>query len=294
MSSLRTRLAPSPTGHLHLGHVLHIMYVQGIAANLGADIVLRIEDHDQSRCRPEFEASICEDLAWLGVTAPKGLWRQSHRDDVYRKHLEDLMRRHLIYACSCSRKDVQSSIGQHSGELTYPGTCRGRPIPLNQEETCLRLVIPDESFSLVDCMKGPISQNPAHQCGDVVVRDRLKQWTYQFAVVIDDLDQGINLIIRGEDLLSSTGRQLAMRKLIKPDAPVPIFVHHPLIANPAGQKLSKRILSESLKSYSRTSLGADELRGFVANLAGLTPDASPIKLDRLPELFRGIGEKTST
>ena len=124
MIPTKTRLAPSPTGHLHLGHVLHIMYVQGLAQNYRTDITLRLEDHDQSRCRPEFVSSIIEDLAWLGVEIPTNLWRQSLRGDVYQKVLEELMRKNLVYACSCSRKDIQGQTGQSSGELTYPGTCR--------------------------------------------------------------------------------------------------------------------------------------------------------------------------
>ncbi len=286
MSKPTTRLAPSPTGHLHLGHVLHIMYVQSIAANLEADIRLRLEDHDQSRCRPEFEASIIEDLAWLGVTIPTNQWRQNLRHDVYQKNLEDLMRRKLVYACSCSRKDIQDITGQGNGELSYPGTCRQKGLDLTQEGTSLRVIMPNADIRFKDLFHGEVTQNPAYQCGDIVIRDRFGQWTYQFAVVIDDLEQGINLIIRGEDLLSSTARQIALQKILRADAPNMSFAHHPLITNKQGEKLSKRLLSESIRSMRDLGKTADDLRGMVANLAGLTPTNKPITLAELPTLIK--------
>ncbi len=242
----KTRLAPSPTGHLHLGHVLHLIYIEEIARQFKASIGVRMEDHDRSRCRPEFEASIIRDLEWLGVEVPTNLWRQSGRNEIYQSNLERLMSKGLVYACACSRKDIQSETAQSMGELRYPGTCRDKKIPFDQPETSLRLRIPDAPWTFDDILQGQLTHNPAEQCGDVMIRDRLGQWTYQFAVVIDDLEQGINLIVRGLDLLSSTARQLAMRAIIDPAAPMPVFAHHPLLKEPTGQKLSKRDRSESI------------------------------------------------
>jgi glutamyl-tRNA synthetase/glutamyl-Q tRNA(Asp) synthetase len=262
------------------------MYVQGMASNLEADICLRLEDHDQSRCRPEFESSIIEDLTWLGVKIPTNLWRQSSRDAVYQTNLEDLMRRNLVYACSCSRKDIQDKTGQASGELIYPGTCRQKGIPFDQKDTSLRVIMPDQDMNFTDLFRGTLHQNPSQQCGDIVIRDRLRQWTYQFAVVIDDLEQEINLIIRGEDLLSSTGRQLALREILSAGAPCPTFAHHPLITDKQGHKLSKRLLSESIRSLRQKGKTADDIRGVVANLAGLTATDRPITLAEIPGLIR--------
>ena len=285
MTALKTRIAPSPTGHLHLGHVLHIMCVQGIAMKLGADISLRLEDHDQSRCRPEFASSILEDLAWLGVKLPKKLWHQSQRNEVYQTNLEDLMRKGLVYACSCSRKNIQLDTEQSSGELRYPGTCREKNIPLNQPDTCIRLKIPNGDISFSDLFLGELKNNPADQSGDVVIRDRIGQWTYQYAVVIDDLDQEINLIIRGKDLLSSTARQLVMRDIISPGKSKPIFAHHPLIADNSGNKLSKRFLSEALSVLRNNGISADKIRGMAAHLAGLTETDCEITIASIPNLF---------
>lgn len=272
----KTRLAPSPTGHLHLGHALHIMCVQGISESLGASISLRLEDHDRGRCRPEFELSIIRDLEWLGVEVPTKLWRQSERHSVYQSNLENLMSRGLIYACACSRKDIQSDIAQDSGELRYPGTCRDKDLPLDQPNTSLRLRLPDASETFHDLILGGMTHNPSEQCGDVMIRDRAGQWTYQFAVVIDDLEQEINLVIRGVDLLSSTARQLAMRKILDQNCGAITFAHHPLIRNMSGQKLSKRIFSEGIAKLRDEGFSADQVRGIAAHLGGLTKNDQPV------------------
>lgn len=288
MSPLKTRLAPSPTGHLHLGHGFHVLCVQGLAAHFQADINLRMEDHDQSRCRPEFETSIVSDLEWLGVKTPARPWRQSERASVYQGHLENLIRRQLVYACSCSRKDVQHQTGQASGELKYPGTCRDLCIPLDQPGTSLRMRLPQGPHSFRDLFLGEQTSSPDEDCGDVVLRDRIGQWTYQFAVVIDDLEQEINLVIRGTDLLSSTSRQLAMRELIHPNSPTPLFAHHPLLLDTLGQKLSKRSASEALSKLRAEGLAADSVRGLTAHLGGLQAKPEPLSLTQLPALFKNF------
>jgi glutamyl-tRNA synthetase/glutamyl-Q tRNA(Asp) synthetase len=127
-----------------------------------------------------------------------------------------------------------------------------------------------------DLFLGNLEQNPAEQVGDVVIKDRFGQWTYQFAVVIDDLEQQINLIIRGQDLLSSTGRQLAMRSLIDSTSITPVFAHHPLLLDDDGQKLAKRRSSEAISYLRRMGLSADEVRGLAAFMGGLIPDRRPI------------------
>lgn len=286
-TQLKTRLAPSPTGLLHLGHVLHLIYVQGISRKLGATINLRIEDHDRIRCLPQYDESLLQDLEWLGFDIPTKLWRQSERHQIYQNELEKLMNRNLVYVCRCSRKDVQSSTGQNGGELVYPGTCRTKNYPFGEPDTCVRLKldqIPTQDgqefpspIQFRDLFLGDLGQNLTEQ-GDVVVQDRFGQWTYQFAVVIDDLEQQINLIIRGQDLLSSTGRQLAMRSLIDSKSTVPIFAHHPLLLDEDGQKLAKRRSSEAISYLRRMGLSADEVRGLAAYMGGLIPDRRPISV----------------
>lgn len=286
---IKTRIAPSPTGHLHLGHVLHLLYVHGLAKKLGAHITVRIEDHDTQRCRPEFETSILQDLDWLGSPVPEPIWRQSDRRVVYQNHLENLMSRGLVYACECSRKEIQRATDQDSGELIYPGTCRGKNIPVHTPNTALRLRLDlgyssTDSVQFTDLFLGSQELQAVDLVGDIVIRDRYGQWTYHFTVVVDDLEQGINLVIRGEDLLSSTGRQLVMREILAPQSKRLAFAHHPLLMADDGQKLAKRRSSEAIHYLRQIGLSADDVRGLAAYTGGLIKDRRPLsKLDELAE-----------
>jgi glutamyl-Q tRNA(Asp) synthetase len=241
-----TRFAPAPTGWLHIGHVTNARYVWGLAAALDGRVLLRIEDHDRARSRPQFEAGILDDLDWLGFQPdifPTSAFRagacdgrQSDRDLVYREAIEILRTRGLIYGCDCTRRVIAAAGGQ-ADELRYPGTCRDRGLPLHDGYGWrVRIEPGPETFE--DGRLGLQVQDPSLQCGDVLVRDRHGNWTYQFAVVVDDWRQGIDLVIRGTDLLPSTGRQIRLARLLGRDRP-PVFVHHPLVMKSAGQKLSK-------------------------------------------------------
>jgi len=226
-----TRFAPAPTGYLHLGHVLNAVYVWDIARASGPDarVLLRIEDHDRARSRPEFEAALLEDLAWLGFAADGELTRQSERSALYERALDGLRARGLTYACDCSRADIASG--------RYPGTCRER----NLRESAgagVRVKLDSTVERFDDLRLGPKEQRPSEQCGDLLVRDRHGNWTYQFAVVVDDWLQNVNLVIRGEDLLDSTGRQIQLARLVGREQP-PAFLHHELLMKTATQKLSK-------------------------------------------------------
>jgi glutamyl-Q tRNA(Asp) synthetase len=242
----RTRFAPAPTGWLHLGHVLNARYVWHTARALGGEVLLRIEDHDRGRSRPKFEAGILDDLDWLGFSPdiyPTDAFRtgrcegrQSDREDVYREALAILTDRGLVYACDCTRKEIAAT-GPTGDELRYPGTCRDRGLPLEDGRGWrLRMEAGTETFD--DALLGPQSQSPTAQCGDLLIRDRNANWTYQFAVTVDDWRQGIDLVIRGTDLLASTGRQIRLARLLGRAEP-PVFLHHPLIMKASGGKLSK-------------------------------------------------------
>jgi len=226
-----TRFAPAPTGYLHLGHVLNAFYVWSIARASGRDarVLLRIEDHDRARSRPEFEAALLEDLNWLGFTADGEVTRQSERGALYERALDSLRKRGLTYACECSRSEI--------GAGPYPGTCRSK----NLQEAAgrgVRVRLDPSTERFDDLRLGPQEQRPVEQSGDVLVRDRDGNWTYQFAVVVDDWLQGVNLVIRGEDLLDSTGRQIQLARLLRRHPP-PRFFHHELLMKSATQKLSK-------------------------------------------------------
>ena len=233
-----TRFAPAPTGYLHLGHVANAARVWSEARARGARVLLRIEDHDRTRCRPEFETAIREDLAWLGFVPDAEVPRQSERGERYAEVLAMLEMRGLVYPCDCSRKDIAGEAGDVFNEETrYTGRCRTRG--LNPDSTPARRVIMQPGIERFhDLALGAQEQSPADQCGDFLVRDRRGHWTYQFAVTVDDFDQGVTLVVRGEDLLMSTGRQRRLAQLIgRPDGPA--YLHHPLIRKPGGAKLSK-------------------------------------------------------
>jgi glutamyl-Q tRNA(Asp) synthetase len=225
-----SRFAPAPTGYLHLGHVLNALHVWDAArSSPGGRVLLRIEDHDRQRSRKTYEDAILDDLSWLGFTADAPLVRQSERYAIYEDALDSLRRQGLVYACSCSRSDFD---GQR-----YPGTCRERRLR-EGPGVGLRVRLDDSVVRFVDRRLGPQTQQPLSQCGDLLARDREGNWTYQFAVTVDDWTQGVNLVVRGEDLLDSTGRQILLARMLGRREP-PEFLHHALLMKSPTQKLSK-------------------------------------------------------
>jgi glutamyl/glutaminyl-tRNA synthetase len=274
-----TRYAPSPTGHLHLGHVVNAVYVWGMARAAGGRVLLRMEDHDRIRCRPEYVSNILHDLEWLGFEPDEGLHplgRQSDRDDVYRDALERLRHTHHVYACECSRRHI-------AGER-YDGFCRQRKL----EETRgrgLRVHIAEGVETFDDLLLGTVEQEPVRQCGDLLLRDRYGHWTYQFAVTVDDMLQGITDVIRGEDLVSSTGRQLRLRRMLR-GIGEPRFAHHPLILKPGGEKLSKSAADTGVRELRRAGLSPEDVIGRALVGVGLLARFEPFAARDVAELFQ--------
>jgi glutamyl-Q tRNA(Asp) synthetase len=262
-----TRFAPSPTGLLHLGHLVNAIYTWGLARALGGPVQLRLEDHDRSRCRHEFESGILEDLAWLGFVADGPPARQSDRLARYADALASLTERDLTYWCDCSRQTVRTDGGTVGGELRYSGRCRDRRLgPGGSRGVRVRLDDTVERFD--DGRVGPQAQRPAAQCGDLLARDRHGQWTYQFAVTVDDVQDGVDLVVRGMDLLQSTGRQIALARLLGRPRPA-VFVHHPLILAPSGEKLSKSNRDVGLAALRADGVSPEEAIGRAAAAVGL-------------------------
>jgi len=251
MGAIISRFAPAPTGFLHLGHVVNAAWVWQGTRQRGGRVLLRIEDHDRQRSQAHFEAAILEDLAWLGFAADEPPVRQSQRGEIYEAALSRLRRLGLVYACGCSRADVARAFqardpgGAESpalhqaadAELRYPGTCAERGLA-EAAGLGLRVRLAPTVERFVDLRQGLQEQRPSEQCGDLLARDRDGNWTYQFAATVDDLVQGITLVIRGDDLLASTGRQIQLARLLGRGEP-PEFLHHPLIMKSPDQKLSK-------------------------------------------------------
>lgn len=254
----RTRFAPSPTGPLHLGHA----YAALIAAQRG-DMVLRIEDIDQSRARPHWEAAIHTDLAWLGLRYPAAVMRQSERQTAYDAALDQLWGMGLLYPCTCSRADIKAaaSAPQEGAPLLgpdgiiYPGTCRHRPKPKTRpRDIALRLDISTAARSLSYTETGidqgektVLPQHLVNTIGDVVLARPAMGTAYHLAVVVDDAAQGIDEVTRGVDLAEVTPIHVLLQSLL--GLPTPTFHHHMLIRNAAGKRLAKRDDAHALRLY---------------------------------------------
>ena len=273
-----TRFAPSPTGYLHLGHVVNAIYVWGVARALGGAVRLRIEDHDRIRSRPAYEASLLEDLDWLGFEADEGRHppcRQSGRLPAYAQALQRLSEAAHVFACDCSRREI--------GGERYPGTCRTRGLA-DGPQRGLRVALDPGEEDFVDALLGPQRQSPAGDAGDLLLRDRDGHWTYQFAVTVDDARDGVNLVIRGLDLLSSTGRQLRLARMLD-RADQPVFLHHPLLLDAGGHKLSKSSRHTGIRELRQGGATAQAVLGHAAAAAGLIGAPRPLPASAVPRLF---------
>jgi glutamyl-tRNA synthetase len=247
----RGRLAPSPTGLLHVGHVRTFWTAQERARERRGSIVLRIEDLDPARCRREFVEGMIEDLRWLGFTwdegpdigGPFAPYEQSRRTHLYRAALHRLISKGAVYPCTCSRKDIQqAAAAPHAGddELIYPGTCRGnKESDVTDRSVSWRFRVPDgESLSFIDGHAGAQSFVAGKHFGDFVVWRPDDVPAYQLAVVADDHAMQITEVVRGEDLLVSTARQLLLYDALQ--WPAPQFFHCPLVLDEQGERLAKR------------------------------------------------------
>ncbi len=249
-----TRLAPTPTGHLHLGHARTFAFAHHRTRELGGRILLRIEDIDQARCRPEYVEAALEDLRWLGLDWDGDPVFQSQRRDFYREAWDRLRALDAIYPCDRSRRDVRTaSLAPHAEdeEPIYPpawrpasGTAATHTSP---EGTNWRFRVPDdEKISFVDARLGPVHFTAGKDFGDFLVWNRDDIPAYELAVVVDDIAMGITEVIRGEDLLMSTARQILVYRAL--GAEPPAFHHLPLLLDETGRRLAKRHAALSLKT----------------------------------------------
>jgi len=279
-----------------MGHLVNAVYVWGMARRLGGRVLLRIEDHDRGRSRPNYESAILDDLEWLGLEpdeppvsrfrSGQTPFRQSDNDSRYTDVLDRLTAQDHVYRCRCSRKDVAGRVPTEPGEEPrYPGTCRRLAVG-PEEEAGLRVIMEPVNERFSDLLLGSQRQDPAAQCGDLLLRDRLGQWTYQFAVTVDDCDQGVTLVIRGEDLLSSTGRQIQLARLLGRETP-PTFMHHPLVRKPSGEKLSKANRDTGLAELRAAGASPGSLLGEAAYRGGLLNEPKSLAAADLPDLFEG-------
>ena len=292
-ASFVSRFAPSPTGLLHMGHVASAIFVQTVTRYVGGRILLRIEDHDKGRCRRAFEDEILKDLEWLEIGYEDGVrdaaapspYRQSDDETPYHEALRHLARDHHIYHCHCSRSQIaQDQPPSPDGEYRYDGRCRHLKLDAAQGAG-VRIMIQEGTERFDDLWLGGQEQNPAAQCGDLLLRDRNGCFTYQFAVAVDDLRQGVDLVIRGEDILASTGRQILLARLLGRSQP-PLFLHHPLIHDNTGKKLSKRDGASSIAYRRQQGCAPAEIIGQAAWFAGMITAPEPVTLSELQAIIK--------
>lgn len=264
-----TRFAPSPTGRLHLGHAFAARFAHDRARENNGKFLLRIEDIDPVRCKPEFIDGILEDLDWLGLKWDQQPILQSERLDFYADALQKLKDRGVLYPCVCTRKEIESEIARmghapHAGETAvYPGTCRGKHLDLSRFdrwswrldiEKSLRQI--GESLFFVDESRGRVKANPAI-FGDIILARKETPASYHLCSVLDDAAQGVTLVTRGEDLFDSTHVHRLLQALLGLDTP--LYHHHRLISDAEGRRLAKRDQSVTIKFLREKGLNPAEI-----------------------------------
>ncbi len=282
-ATVRGRFAPSPTGRMHLGNLFAALLSWLSAKSQGGEWLLRIEDIDPARSRPEYAQLIMDDLQWLGLTWDGEPLFQSRRSAVYQHYFDVLRDRHLTYPCYCTRADLLATQAPHEsdGRVVYPGTCRHRA-PLPGRPASTRLIVGDAEVAFTDGHYGPCSVSLARHVGDFIIRRKDGAWAYQLAVVVDDALSGVSEVVRGRDLLLSSPQQIYVARLLGFSPPQ--FIHFPLLCNAAGQRLSKRDQSLDMASL-RQRFSPQALTGLLAFHAGLLSQPDAVSPSDLLPLF---------
>jgi glutamyl-tRNA synthetase len=272
-NAYRGRLAPSPTGYLHLGHARTFWIAQERARQADGTLVLRNDDLDRARCRPEFVSAALEDLRWLGfawaegpdVGGPFGPYAQSERREIYERVFEQLRATGLIYPCKCSRKEIAAALSApHAGEdePVYPGFCRpAAPVVSERPRAGINWrfrLDPGERITFVDRHSGAHSAICGEDFGDVLIWRKDDFPSYQLACVADDALMRITEVVRGEDLIASTFRQLVLYAALGWAAPA--FFHGPLVLNARGERLAKRDDALCIRALREKGASAEEVR----------------------------------
>ena len=295
---VRGRFAPSPSGRMHLGNLFCALLSYLSVKSRGGEWILRIEDLDTARCRPDYARQVEEDLRWLGLAwdeggsagGPDAPYFQSERTALYEAALARLRGMGLVYPCFCTRAQLHAASAPHreDGLTVYPGTCRGLTAEdIARREAAgrkgaLRLRVPEETVTFTDGHLGEVTEYLPTDCGDFLLRRSDGLFAYQLAVVVDDAAMGVTEVVRGADLLSSTPRQLLLYELLGWEAPE--FYHFPLLLSPDGRRLSKRDGDLGLGAL-RERYTPEEIIGKLAYLAGQNPGGGPRTPEALAEDF---------
>ncbi|WP_027389827.1 tRNA glutamyl-Q(34) synthetase GluQRS [Chrysiogenes arsenatis] len=287
---MRSRLAPSPTGYLHLGNAWAFLLCYLATKAQQGTLVLRIEDLDPERSRPEYTNAIYRDLEWLGIEWDEGgagsdpaIYQQSRRAEQYQAALQRLIASGHAYPCYCSRKELRQAAGApHRGEYTdYPGTCRP---PRDSHATenrrhAWRVKTDETMWTFCDAIHGECHYTLAQCGGDFPLQRSDGVTAYQLAVVVDDETMQIDTIVRGDDLLHSTPRQLFLQKLLGYRHPQ--YAHVPLLIDQTGERLAKRHASLEIQALRHQGLAASTLMGYLGWKAGLRDRREPCRAQEL-------------
>lgn len=290
----RTRLAPSPTGALHLGNARTFLVNWALARQRGWDIVLRIEDLDGPRIKAGATEQAIELLEWLGLDWDEGPYFQLHDLTAYEAALKQLAEQREIYPCRCTRKELEaaslSAPHGHEHDLRYPGNCRpaeGEQVDvglLGESGVAWRISVPDEAIFFDDAFAGRQEFNVQQTVGDFLVATKAGLTSYQLAVVIDDARQGVDQVVRGDDLLASTPRQMLLYERLGLGEP-PTYTHVPLVIGEDGRRLAKRHGDSRLVHYREQGVAAERVLGLLAEWCGLGPRAE-ISADEFSDRFQ--------
>lgn len=283
------RFAPSPSGRMHLGNVWAGLLAWLSARSAGGRMVLRLEDLDPDRCRPEFCRQVMEDLEWLGLDWDNEPVYQSQRTEIYADYFGRLEELGLIYPCYCTRAERLAASAPHrsDGAAVYDGRCRSLSAPQREElassrRPAWRVAVPEEEIAFDDLCQGRFVQRLDVDCGDFILRRSDGVYAYQLAVVADDALMGVTQVVRGEDLLDSTPRQIWLNRVLGWQEPE--YAHVPLLVAGDGRRLAKRDRDLELGQL-RQMCTAPELVGRLAVLAGLIPEYAPMTPAELIPLF---------
>ncbi len=287
----RGRLAPSPTGAQHVGNARTYLIAWLSARSTGGRVLLRMEDIDSPRIKPGAAEQALDDLRWLGLDWDEGPVVQTHRLALYEQALATLQRQELVYPCTCTRTDVERAASaphpEHEGPV-YPGTCAHRRVAdaaaLGDQPFAWRFRVPDELITFDDAFRGPTTLNPCDLGGDFVVWKSAGTPAYQLAVVVDDALHEITEVIRGDDLIPSTPRQLLLYRALG-YAP-PTFAHVPLVVGPDGRRLAKRHGDTRLASLRAAGVKPEMLVGLLAWSCGWLERIETIAARELLSRFR--------
>ena len=285
------RFAPTPSGRLHLGNLMCAILAWLSARSRGGKCVLRIEDLDAARCpfMGENTKYLLDDLAWLGLEFDGEVLWQSQRFDIYEGYFNTLQQKGLIYPCYCSRAELHAASAPHlsDGAPLYDRRClyraqRGELPPVGRKPA-FRLMVPDGEIAVQDILQGRYCENLERDCSDFVVRRSDGVYAYQLAVVVDDALSGVNEIVRGNDLLSSTPRQIYLQRLLGFDTPQ--YAHIPLLTDGEGRRLSKRDGDGCMERVRAVYPDPKPVIGALAAALNLIPSPESISLARLLPLF---------